>query len=217
MSIRTTTAFVAGAVAAVVLAGGTTYAATGGNFILGRTNTAGVYSTLSNPNGTALVVKSKSGQPSLRVSDSAKVPSLNADRVDSIEGSSLVRTSTTLGTITSSGVIYDNETPENEADDLVAALAECPTGSQVMGGGADHEPEDSFLISSYPDTNPDFDTQAWVAISSAAPTQDNADEFTAFARCWDPSGNVEDNFARKAPSELSPSAERRMAGAPRDK
>jgi hypothetical protein len=217
MTIRTATAFAAGAVVSVVLAGGTTYAATGGNFILGRTNTAGVYSTLSNPNGTALVAKSKAGQPSIRVSDSAKVPSLNADRVDSIEGSSLVRTSTTIGTIASPGFIYDNETPQDSGDDLLVAVAECPVGSQVVGGGADHLDESGNLVSSFPDTDPEFETQAWSAISSATPTEENADNFAAFARCWDPSGNVADNFARKAPSELSPSTKRLIARVTRDK
>ena len=218
MTIRTATAFAAGAVAAVVLAGGTTYAATGGNFILDRTNTAGVYSTLTNPNGTALVIKSKAGQPSLRVSDPAMVPKLNADRADSIEGSSLVRTSTNIGTITSPGFVADvppEESPDDPTDDFVVGVAERPTGSQVMGGGADDNTGDGFLIGSYPDTSVEPD--AWVAISSATPSEENADNFTAFARCWNPSGNVTDTTTRKAPRELSPSAKRMLAGATRDK
>ncbi len=53
--------------------------------------------------------------------------------------------------------------------------------------------------------------------STAAPTEENAALVEAFARCWDPSGNVTDTAARKTPRELSPSAKRMIAGATRDK
>jgi hypothetical protein len=205
MSIRTFTAFAAGAIVAVVLAGGTTYAATGGKFILGRSNTAGTYSTLTNTGGTALVLKSKAGTPSLRVSDGAKVPGLNADVVDGVNSDQLARV-VKAGTATATGEVYDNGTTDT-SDDFVAALAVCPENSQVMGGGADDQTEDGVLLASSPDLD-----DAWFAVSSATPTQDNADAFTAYARCWNPLASVADTNARKAARALSPSAKRLLSG-----
>ena len=216
MNIRTTTAFAAGAVVALVLGTGTAYAANGGHFVLGGNNYESREASLNNSAGTALTLRSKSGTPSLKVNQTTKVPSLNADLLDGVNSSSLVRTTTQLGTITAPGFLYDNQTPGDPSDDLIVAVAECPTGSQVMGGGADDASEDGLLISSFPDFDPDTETDLWVAISSATPTQVNADAVTAFARCWKPSGSVADNFARKAPSELSPSAKRLIGGATRD-
>jgi hypothetical protein len=57
---------------------GTAYAATGGNFILGKSNTATSVSSLTNSAGTALSLSSKAGTPPLTVNNSAQVPKLNA-------------------------------------------------------------------------------------------------------------------------------------------
>ena len=57
---------------------GTTYAATGGTFLLGRANSAGQVTKLTNPNGTALSLFSKTGTPALRVGNTTQVPNLNA-------------------------------------------------------------------------------------------------------------------------------------------
>jgi hypothetical protein len=66
-------------VAALVIAlSGTAYAATGGTFLLGRANEASAVSSLSDSTGTALRLLSKHGTPSLTVSNSIRVPRLNA-------------------------------------------------------------------------------------------------------------------------------------------
>ena len=52
---------------------------------------------------------------------------------------------------------------------------------------------------------------AWFAVSDATPTQDNADNFTAYARCWNPLANVGNTNARQAPRALSSSARRLVA------
>ncbi len=57
------------------------------------------------------MVKSKAGQPSLRVSDPAIVPKLNADRLDSREGADFALKSD-VGTIIASGVVEDFGTTE---------------------------------------------------------------------------------------------------------
>jgi hypothetical protein len=70
---------IAVSVAALVIAmTGTGYAATGGTFLLGRTNKASAVSSLSNSQGTALSLSSKQGTPPLKVGNSVLVPRLNA-------------------------------------------------------------------------------------------------------------------------------------------
>lgn len=60
---------------------GTTYAATGGNFLLGRANKADQVTKLANPNGTALSLSSKAGTPPLQVNSDHQVPKLNASQL----------------------------------------------------------------------------------------------------------------------------------------
>ena len=130
---RSSSAFIAGAVVAVVLGTGTAYAANGGVFRLGRSNSATSATTLTNSNGTALKLNSKAGQPSLQVNRNAKVPSLNSDLLDGIDSASFARV-TTVGSIVGTGFV-DNGGTSDPADDAVIAVAECPAGSQVVGGG----------------------------------------------------------------------------------
>ena len=100
MSIRSSSAFIAGAIVALVLGTGTAYAANGGIFRLGRSNSATATTTLTNTQGTALKLSSKAGQPSLRVNRSTKVPSLNSDLLDGVDSGSFARV-TTVGSIAS--------------------------------------------------------------------------------------------------------------------
>jgi hypothetical protein len=88
--------------AVFLVLGGTTYAATGGKFILGQPNTASSKSTLSAPiadkaltvtnnstkaGATALGLNVASGHPPFRVNSPTKVANLNADQVDGLDGS----------------------------------------------------------------------------------------------------------------------------------
>jgi hypothetical protein len=82
---------------AFIVLGGMSYAATGGNFILGKSNTASSKSTLSAPiadkaltvtnnstkaGATALGLNVASGHPPFGVNSATKVANLNADQVD---------------------------------------------------------------------------------------------------------------------------------------
>jgi len=61
-------------VAALVIAmSGTAVAATGGTFILGKSNKATTVTSLANSNGTALNLSSKNGTPPLTVGNSVQV------------------------------------------------------------------------------------------------------------------------------------------------
>jgi hypothetical protein len=89
-----TYANVIGTVALFVALGGTTYAATGGNFILGQSNSASSTTGLSagttgpafrvtnTSTGTAGSFNAATGHPALAVNTSAKVSKLNADLLD---------------------------------------------------------------------------------------------------------------------------------------
>jgi len=204
MSIRSSSAFIAGAVVALVLGTGTAYAANGGTFRLGRSNSATVPTTLTNPYGTALQLNSKAGQPSLRVNRTTKVPNLNSDLVDGVDSSGFARV-TTLGSFYGTGFVDDNNTPD-PADDAAVAVAVCPAGSQVMGGGGGDFTDDGVLTYSAPDGS-----DAWVVVSSTAGlTPANAGKVEAYARCWNPHSNVTGNM-RLSPAKHSLSAAGRRA------
>jgi len=69
--------------AALVFAmSGTAYAATGGDFLLGKANTATSVTSLTNSKGTALSLSASPATPPLKVSNSVQVPSLNASELD---------------------------------------------------------------------------------------------------------------------------------------
>src|SRR5689334_19101413 len=110
MSVRNLTAFAAGAITVLVLGTGTAYAATGGDFKLGRANSAGRATTLTAPNSSALVLRSKAGLPPLRVNRPVKVPHLNADLVDGVSSASLARV-VTIGTVVATGFVDVGDTP----------------------------------------------------------------------------------------------------------
>jgi hypothetical protein len=68
--------------ALIVAMTGTAVAATGGNFILGRANSADATTSLANTaRGAVLSLNAKSGQPPLAVSNGVQVPNLNASKL----------------------------------------------------------------------------------------------------------------------------------------
>ena len=75
----------------VVAATGGAYAATGGTFILGKANTAGATTSLTNRNGSALALNAKAGQPALKVNTGAMVKNLNSDRLDGLHRAAFQR------------------------------------------------------------------------------------------------------------------------------
>jgi hypothetical protein len=89
-----------------VALGGTTYAATGGNFILGKSNSAGSTTSLSAPiagkalqltntstgtGATALGLNVASGHPPFTVNSGTRVANLNSDRLDGINSTGFLR------------------------------------------------------------------------------------------------------------------------------
>lgn len=72
---------------------GTAIAATGGNFLLGKTNSAGTTSQLKNTGtGAALGLTAKAGTPALSVNgNKTRIPALNADLIDGVHASGLTQ------------------------------------------------------------------------------------------------------------------------------
>jgi hypothetical protein len=58
-------------------------------------------------------------------------------------------------------------------------------------------------------STPDLD-DAWFAVTTATPTEDNAENFVAYARCWNPLADVSDVNARTNARDLSPSAKQML-------
>ncbi len=197
MSVHNLTAFTAGALVVLVLGTGTAYAATGGDFKLGRANAAGRATTLTAPNGTALSLQSRAGFPSLRVNRQARVPNLNADLLDGVNSTSFARV-VTIGTVVATGFVEDNDTP-GTGDDEIVAVATCPAGSQVMGGGAG-----DFTGAGVPYFSGPVGSRQWAVFSSADPDPALATDLTAYARCWNPRASVGDLQQRTTARKVSP-------------
>jgi hypothetical protein len=97
-----------GYIALFVALGGTTYAATGGNFILGQANSAGATTSLSAPiagkkalqltntstgaGATALGLNVASGHTPFTVNSGTKVANLNADKLDGLDSTTFTST-----------------------------------------------------------------------------------------------------------------------------
>lgn len=213
-----TTSFAAGTVAALVLGSGTAYAATGGNFLLGKSNSAGATTTLTNANGTALSLNSKSGTAPLKVNRNVRVTNLNADLLDGLNSSSFAKASGKVGTIEDASFYVDlpvgNTDQGDGTPDFVGAFAACPAASKLTGGGGiDGTPGGSLWFSA-PRGN------AWAVASSWTPVALPADDTTTprdadfpsypdasdmvvvDAQCWNPTGSVSGaiSSARVAPS-----------------
>lgn len=184
MKISRPVAFATGAVMTLVLGTGTAVAATGGSFILGKSNAATATTKLSNSKGTALALTSKAGTAPLTVSSSTKVGNLNADRLDGVDSTSFALAGGQTNTIVGGAQLidYDND----GTADTVAAFATCPAGTRLTGGGADDYTTDgtSFI-------NSPLDKTTWmVASTSTDLSAANLDNVVAYAQCYNPRGGI---------------------------
>jgi hypothetical protein len=117
-------------IALVFAMSGTAYAATGGTFILGRSNAANNVSSLSNKHGTALSLSAAKGKPPLTVNNSVQVPRLNASRLGGVPASGFItgtgQAKSAHASITGTG-----------NDGLVSNQGSTLIGQCVSGTGAD--------------------------------------------------------------------------------
>jgi hypothetical protein len=173
----------AGAIATLIIGSGTAYAATGGNFILGKANAAGTTTSLKNPNGTALTLTSRPGTPALRVSNGVKVPQLNADKLDGRDSSQFALTSGRTAYKRALGAWEDLD--GDGVGDAIVAFAQCPLGSRLTGGGFTDFTETGVVVDNSP-----TGARIWVVAALADPTVDSGSDLEAYAVCYNPRGSV---------------------------
>jgi hypothetical protein len=122
--------------AALVFAmSGTAYAATGGNFILGKANTATSVTSLANHKGTALSLSSASTAPPLKVSNSVQVPNLNASELGGQPASAYMTGTGQIAFDTAtvaSGSTTDVNLPASVSSDYGLSL-ECDSNGAARG------------------------------------------------------------------------------------
>lgn len=176
---------------ALIVGSGTAYAANGGSFRLGLFNSATKATVLTNSNGTALDLRSKAGTPSLKVNRTTKVPRLNADLIDGRHESAFALASGQVGSLWEPGFPLD--VTNDGVPDNVAAIATCPRGSKMTGGGGGDFTADGTLFLNGP-----LDNSSWVVVSTAAnPTDPNVYEnVEAYVQCWNPRGAVAGSTTR---------------------
>jgi hypothetical protein len=172
VKLSKTGAFAAGVVATLVIGSGTAVAANGKGFVLGRSNHATATSTLTNGKGTPLKLNAKKGSAPLAVNSNTRVPNLNADRLDGIDGSGVALTAGRTGTIRAADTDRDG-----------AATATCPPGTRLTGGGG-------LSMAGYLEySGPDFyrPETSWTVTDYMSAGQDG---IYAFAVCYNPRGAV---------------------------
>jgi hypothetical protein len=127
---------------------GATYAATGGNFILGQANTATTQTSLSSSNTAAptLNLVNTGGRPAARfqanggkavftVSNSTKIANLNADLVDGLDSTQLQRT----------GLIRSARIVQNEDQGFLTIFRWPELGVMISGDG-DLDQDGEFVV-----------------------------------------------------------------------
>jgi hypothetical protein len=202
--------FAAGAVTALLLGGGTAVAATGGSFILGRSNAETTTSTLTNSRGTALALNAKAGTPALRVNNTVKVPNLNADTVDGLNSTAFARAGGRTGSFDIEGQPQDFD--NNGAVDTIVAAGQCPPGTQLTGGGMTDFTQSGRVFLN----GPDLDPESWVVVVGVdeAVTEDPTDVAASIV-CYNARGPVAGSYGIAAPRSLSdalsPALTRRLA------
>lgn len=198
------TTFAAGAVFALVIGGGSAVAATGGQFLLGRSNTATTTSTLTNSRGAALALRSKAGTPSLTVNTATRVPHLNSDTLDGLNSTQFARAGGHTGSLDGESFFIDGPDANTTADDAILSYAVCPPGTQMTGGGVSDNTVTGRIVNSAPDT-PSSDgtpaTEGWVGVVTVDPAaNESVDDFYATVVCYNPVGTVAQSYGFAARS-----------------
>ena len=180
------TSFTAGALCMLVLGSGTAVAATGGKFILGRSNSASTTTTLTNTKGTALSLRAPAGRAPLAVNTSTKVSRLNADSVDGVSSENLARATNPTGIRSASSDAFESEVGVSGLD-LLVAYADCPAGSTVTGGGYSDGSATGVVV----DSSPGDDGTYWQVVVSVDPiAEEEPDAVIGWAVCYNPKAAI---------------------------
>jgi hypothetical protein len=187
-----------GAVLTLTLTG-TAYAATGGTFLLGKSNTASATTSLTNSAGTALSLNSKTGTAPLKVNHTTKVTNLNSDQLDGLDSTKFALTTANTAAYDIDGVAYDLD--ENGSTDTIIASGACPSGSRRTGGGMADFTQTGYTLVNAPDTS-----NSWtVVVSVDEGTVEDPTDVTASIVCLGLRGTPSGGYRVVAPKRVAPS------------
>src|SRR6478609_5661830 len=171
-----------GGIVALVIGSGTAWAAPKVKTLkIGKKNTSTKVTTLTNTKGTPLSLTAGKSQPPLKVNSSKKVTSLNADLVDGLSENAFARTSGRTGIIVARG--GDDDVP---AHAYAVAVATCPSGTLLTGGGGFASYDDTHIWYTGPGQRPN----TWEVDSTSDGVASTGDEVVAYAVCYNPRGTV---------------------------
>jgi hypothetical protein len=143
----------------------------------------------------------------LTVNTGTKVTNLNADTVDGWTSATFARASGQFGIITAEGVFLDLTDDGIDNPDVLAAVAFCPTGTKLTGGGGDNFTGLPLVINS-PDVG------VWIsAVFDIDPSAHTTDELLAYAICYNPKGAVPGALTFTAKKQIPASVMQRLARA----
>lgn len=184
--------FAAGVVTTLVIASSGAYAATGGNFILGRSNSANATTTLTNSAGTALALNAKSGTPALKVNSGTKVANLNGDKLDGLDSTAFARagmkTTVVYEKAFAEDLVWENPELPGEPDGIVDTFATeigCDQGMILTGGGVNDATYTGRITKNGPTTD---GTQWQVIVQTDNKTDETSSTVEAYAVCLNPKG-----------------------------
>jgi hypothetical protein len=127
-------------VALVFAMSGTAYAATGGDFILGKANTATSVTSLTSNKGTALSLSASPATPPLKVSNSVQVPSLNASELDGDTSSAFLPANGTAANSSElGGLASDYVTGTGQIASDTATVASGTSAVVTVPGAVSHD------------------------------------------------------------------------------
>jgi hypothetical protein len=188
MGLRThAPALVSGVVGAVVgmsMLGGAAYAATGGTFLIGRANAATTTTTLTDTKGTPLSLVAKAGAPALKISNTVKIPNLNAALLGGRAESTFALAGGQFASISSTTTSAFDFNQDGTNDSRVA-FATCPTGTVLVSGGADQDHSTPTYTPTAVLASVDAGGNQWVVATEGATSRPVAD-----AICYNPRGSV---------------------------
>jgi hypothetical protein len=121
------------------------------------------------------------------VSNRVKVPNLNADRVDGLSAESFARVAGGVGTRSASSTARSLDPASNGNTDTLVAVASCPFGTVLTGGGYADYTRTGVVVES----SPTPDNTMWVVTVVVDPTvTEHAQDVLVTATCYNPKGPV---------------------------
>lgn len=108
---------------------------------------------------------------------------VDAESVDGLDSTALALASGATAYVVANGVFVDLDS--NGVADALIAIATCPAGTKLTGGGVDNFTGGTATVINSPSGG-----NEWAGASFADPTVDAVDDLQAYAICYNPRGGV---------------------------